>query len=279
MCAWLFSAGAHAQNVEAYRLFTGKGKKTTFEKMARDASKAQVVLFGEYHDDAIGHWMQLKLAQDLHRRGNLVMGAEMFERDTQHLLNAYLAGELEDKEFRDTVHSIWSNYATDYKPLVDFAREQNVPFLATNVPRYMASAVYRGGFEKLEELSDDEKAWLPPLPPPYDASLPGYQAMLEMGMGHGGDNFPKAQAIKDATMGWFIVQNLPDEGVFLHFNGSYHSNNYEGIYWYLNQYATDLNIFTITTVRQEDVSKLLPENRGLADFILVVDEDMTRTYR
>src|SRR5690606_2049928 len=150
---------------------------------------------------------------------------------------------------------------------------------ATNVPRYLASTVYRGGWEALDTLSEKEKGYLPTLPVPYNAELPGYKAMLDMGGAHASETMPMAQAIKDATMAWNIIQNLPGDGVFLHFNGAYHSNNYEGIYWYIHQYAPETTISTISTVRQTDLSKLEEENRGVADFILVVDEEMTRTYR
>lgn len=268
-----------AQEVQAYQIFNKKGKKTSFKKMARDAEKSRVVLFGEVHNDPIAHWLQLKLTQYLHSVADtLVMGAEMFEQDAQAALSDYVSRKIEHDAFLDTVPSVWNNYETDYRPLVDFARENDVKFIATNVPRYLASAVYRGGFEVLDTISDLEKSWLPPLPLLYDPELPGYQAMLEMGGGHGGENFPKAQAIKDAVMGWHIVQNLPESGTFLHFNGTYHSNNFEGIYWYVQQYEAEVEPITIAMVRQKDVGKLEEENEALADYILVVDQDMTTTY-
>lgn len=268
-----------AQEPVPFQLFNAKAKRTDFNKLIKAASSYDVVLFGEYHDDAIAHWLQLKLTKALSEQSPVVLGAEMFERDTQDILNAYLSGSIEEKAFTDSVHSLWNNYATDYRPLVEFAKANKVPFIATNIPRYLASSVYRGGFEVLDTVSDNERSWLPPLPPPYDADLPGYAAMLEMGGGHAGPNFPKAQAIKDATMAWHISQSIPENGVFLHFNGTYHSNNFEGIYWYLNQYAPAKEVLTIATVRQYDLSKLEEEYHGMADFILVVDEEMTRTYR
>ncbi len=268
-----------AQDVQAYQIFNKKGKKTSFTKMARDAEKSRVVLFGEVHNDPIAHWLQLKLTQYLHGVADtLVLGAEMFERDAQTALSDYLAQKIDHDEFIDTVPSVWINYETDYRPLVDFARANDVDFIATNVPRYLASAVYYSGFEVLDTISELEKSLLPPLPLLYDPELPGYQAMLEMGGGHGGENLPKAQAIKDAVMGWHIVQNIPESGIFLHFNGTYHSNNFEGIFWYIQQYLPEVDPLTIAMIRQRDVRKLEVEYEGLADYILVVDQDMTNTY-
>jgi len=72
--------------------------------------------------------------------------------------------------------------------------------------------VYKNGFEIVEDLVEEEQQWIAPLPIPYDADLPGYKAMLGMVEGHDSENFPKAQAIKDATMGSRIVSNWPDSG-------------------------------------------------------------------
>jgi hypothetical protein len=104
--------------------------------------------------------------------------------------------------------------------------------------------------------------------------------MMEMeGMGnHGNENFPKAQAIKDATMAHFILENWSQGKLFLHFNGAYHSDNFESIYWYLKQQNPQLNIITITTVSQRDLSSLEEENEGIADYIICVDNDMTATH-
>ena len=104
----------------------------------------------------------------------------------------------------DSMASLWKNYSTDYAPLVNFAKENNIVFAATNIPRRYASMVAKGGFEILDTISAKEKTWMAPLPIAYDGELPGYKNMLAMMPGHSGENLPKAQAIKDATMAYFI---------------------------------------------------------------------------
>ena len=123
-----------------------------------------------------------------------------------------------------------------------------------------------------------KKNWIAPLPISYDAELPGYKKMMEMMKDHGGPNLPKAQAIKDATMAHFILQNYKPGNLFIHFNGSFHSENYDGIVWYLKNKRPELTYTTITVVSQKDIRKLLDENKNKADFIICVDEDMTTTY-
>jgi hypothetical protein len=130
-------------------------------------------------------------------------------------------------------------------------------------------------------LSDEAKQTMAPLPIPYDPELNCYKAMLTMGdMGgaHANENLPKAQAIKDATMAYFIHKNWKAGVVFLHFNGAYHSDNYESIYWYLKLVAPDIKIMTISTVEQERTSDLNEESVGIADYVICVPATMTKTY-
>ena len=273
-----FVITALAQKNPAYQLYNHKGQKMSYKKLVRKVKKADIILFGEQHDNPIAHWLQLELATSLHDERELMMGAEMIETDNQQFLDQYLAGDIDHKEL-DSLARLWTNYHTDYAPLVNFAKAHQLPFIATNIPRRYASMVYRGGFEVLEGLPRDEKAWIAPLPIDYDANLPGYQKMLEMGGVHGGENLPKAQAIKDATMAQSIHNHFTEGHVFLHFNGSYHSDHYEGILWYLRKLNPDREFITITTVSQADVTKLEDEHKNKADFIICVPENMTRTYR
>ena len=267
----------------AYKLFDSKGKTTKYKNLLKDASGADVVLFGELHNNPIAHWLQVQLTKDLFEEHGekLVLGAEMFESDNQLLLDEYLGELIRESNFENEA-KLWKNYTTDYKPLVGFARQNKIPFIATNIPRRYASVVNQKGFEGLLELQEDALKFIAPLPVQYDAELPGYKAMMEMmgGMGkeQGNANFPKAQAIKDATMAHFILENWSQGKVFLHFNGAYHSNNYEGIVWYLKLAKPELKILTISTIEQDTINKLQDESKGIADYIINVPTDMIKSY-
>ncbi len=267
-----------AQKKPAYTLFNKKGKKVTYKKMIKQLAKADIVLFGEHHDNPIAHWLQFETTKDLAQQRKLTIGFEMIEADNQKQLDDYMANKINQKAF-DTVARLWKNYKTDYKPLVDFAKKNNIKPIATNVPRRYASKIFRGGFKALDTLSAVEKSWIAPLPILYDATLPGYVKMKAMMGGHGGDNLPKAQAIKDATMAYFILKNRKNNQMFIHYNGSYHSDNYEGIYWYLKKKHPELTIITITTEEESNVKKFNKEHKSKADFIIQVVESMTKTYQ
>jgi uncharacterized iron-regulated protein len=266
-----------AQSKPAYVLYNDKGKKVAYKKMIKQLAEKDVVLFGEFHNNPISHWLELSVAKDLAEKKAIIFGAEMFEADNQQALNDYLAGKTTAKGL-DSTARLWSNYKTDYAPLVNFAKEKNAPFIATNIPRRYAALVSKKGFEALDTIPALAKTWMAPLPMDYDSTLPGYVNMMKMMSGHGSSNMPKAQATKDATMAHFILQNLRPDTLFLHFNGAYHSENYDGINWYLKRKRPELKIGTITTISQKSLKTLLAENKGKADFIICVDEDMTSTY-
>ena len=131
----------------AYRLFDERGKRTKYGKLLRAAVGADVVLFGESHNNPIAHWLQNRLARDLAgARGDLTVGMEMFETDQQGVLNDYLAGRAELKNVNAVGEGLWSNFRTDYQPLVDWAKARGYPVVATNTPRRFARQVFRQGF-------------------------------------------------------------------------------------------------------------------------------------
>jgi uncharacterized iron-regulated protein len=278
---FLFVLNVQAQDKPAFKLYNSKGKKTSYKKLLKEAQKADVVLFGEFHNNPISHWLQYEFTKDMGKKRKLVLGFEMIERDNQDELNDYLKGKIDQKAF-DTVARLWNNHKTDYKPLVDYAKNHNISVCACNIPRRYASKVFKNGFEALDSLTIEEKGWIAPIPFPYDAQLPNYVAMTKMEhMKHMPKkmllNMPKAQASKDATMAHFILQYLKKGHLMVHYNGAYHSNDYEGIVWYLRKYRPELKILTITTESVRNVKKFVKDN-AKADFIIQVDEDMTTTY-
>ncbi len=267
----------YSQQKLAYQIFDAKGKKVSYQKMLKQMSNAEIVLFGELHNNPIAHWLQLSTLEDLHQKRALVLGAEMFEADNQHGIDEYIAGAITVKNLSNSVR-LWKNFVTDYKPLLDFAKKNQLKFVATNIPRSYANLVYKNGFKVLDTFPMVYKKWIAPLPIEYDATLPGYQKMVAMAAGHGGENLPKAQAIKDATMAYFILQNSEKDKLFIHYNGTYHSDFFEGIGWYLKRKNPNIKIVTIATAEQENLKSLGKEHKNKATFIIVVDESMTKTY-
>ena len=295
----------------AYKLFREDGKKVKYEKMLEAASEADIVLFGEYHTNPISHWLQLELTTDLFEaKGKaLILGAEMFEADNQLILDEYLAGQITEAKFEEEAR-LWKNYTTDYKPLVLIAKENELTFVATNIPRRYANMVFKRGVLSLDSLSEEALSYMAPLPLEYDTSLNCYKQLMgeakapmgdtigpmgdtispmgesKMPMGskspmggHGSTNMADAQAIKDATMSHFIMEYWQLGKLFIHYNGAYHSDEFESINWFLNRAKPDLKIITISTVSQDDVTYLEEESKGKAEFVIAVPSNMTQTSR
>ncbi len=266
---------------KVYAIYTAEGEEITFAEAVSRMTENNVVLFGEFHDHALIHWLQLKTAEALSENTELVMGGEMFETDGQLLLDEYLMDLVTDKVFEDQAR-LWPNYKTDYKPLLDFAKANDIAFIATNVPRRYASLVARHGLDTLASLPKASQVLLPELPITFSLETPGYEEMLGMmGGGHrmnfDPEHFVQAQALKDATMAENIGRHATGEKTFLHFNGDFHSADYGGIYWYLQQGYPDLKVTSIK-VWSENSPEFQADWKGSGDLIFVVPADFTKTH-
>ena len=273
-----------SQDKPAYVIYTANGKKTTFEKLVESTENKELVLFGEFHDNPISHWLQLELTKEMYAEvgSNLQLGFEMFEQDQQELLSQYLLGNLTAKQFKDTMR-LWPNYATDYAPIIDFAKTNKLFCVASNVQRKYASLLFKKGRKALDTLSLTIKSQMAPIDFIVDTTLSQYKEVYTMGGHMGvnmGMNMVESQAFKDATMAQFIMANpgRKEGSVHLHFNGAFHSDFHQGILWYVQQKQVNIRVLTISTVTQEDVRKLDKEHLGRADFIICVPESMTRTH-
>jgi uncharacterized iron-regulated protein len=282
-----FSLSVSAQDKPAYKVFTGTGKKSDYKDILKDAGKADVVFFGELHDNPVAHWLELEITKDIHadKGKDLILAAEMFETDNQLIIDEYFSDLIKESSFEREVR-LWKNYQTDYKPLISFAKENGLKFVASNIPRRYASLVASGGIEALHKLSPEALKYIAPLPVEYDPELPCYKDMLSMDGAIGGgteskvnENLPKAQAMKDATMARSIVNSRSAGQTVIHYNGSYHSDRHMGIIWYLDKYNPGVKVMTITTVLQDDMDKMNEESLGLADYVIVIPSSMTRTYK
>ena len=270
------------QDKPSFILYNQDGKAVKYSKMMKAIEEADVVLFGENHNNAIIHWLELQVTKSMYEQSKkLTLAAEMFEADDQVLLDEYLAGKYDHKMFSDEA-KLWKNYTTDYKPLLDFAVDNNLSFVAANIPRRYARMVYKRGIESLDSISDETKAFVAPLPIEVDLSLPGYKNMIDNMGSHAPkgaiENMARSQASKDATMAHFILKANNEGNRVLHYNGAYHSNNFDGINHYLRIGNPDINIITISMTDQEDISSLDEDKLNLANYIFAIPKDMTKTY-
>ena len=142
LLACLYAAVSAAQEKPAYRIFTKEGEIADYGIMLKSLVKAEIILVGETHNCPVAHWLEYEIASDIARKysDGLVMGAEMFERDNQLLVDEYTSGLISSDRF-EAEAKLWDNHYTDYAPLLYLARDKELRFVATNVPRRYASFV------------------------------------------------------------------------------------------------------------------------------------------
>ena len=244
-------AQAQAQ-AQAYTITrTRDGATIPLDTLAHELAAADVVVFGEEHDDSLGHRAQLALLVALYRQrpDGLALSMEMFETDHQLVLDEYLAGRIPEEHFaRDG--GLWPNYATDYRPLVEFARHHHLPVIAANAPQRYVSLVNRRGRAALDSLSPSGKTLLPPLP--FDTLDGRYREKFFGLMGghgaHASPNLYHAQNLWDASMAHQIAtaRATPGTRQVLHLCGRFHSDERLGTVEHLRRRAPDLHILTIS---------------------------------
>lgn len=274
----LLSSQVAEFNLNTYAIYDSSGTQISYNHAVNELKTANVILFGELHNDAMIHYAQLRVVKDLMKGNELILGAEFFERDDQLKIDEYTTGLIPERNFESEAR-LWPNYKTDYKPVVDLARDSGLTFIATNVPRRYAALVAKGGLDTLNTLSKEAKSLLPKLPINFSMDTPGYNNMIEMMGGHGAGSTKiiQAQALKDATMAESIANNIVKNTIFVHLNGDFHSANYGGIYWYLKKLNPKLKVKTVKVFSQDSLD-FDPENKGSGDIILVVPTDFTKTH-
>jgi uncharacterized iron-regulated protein len=270
-----------AQPKQAYAIFTSEGKEVDYGKMLKELNDADIIFIGETHNCPVAHWLEYQITSDIIKRSHkgLVLGAEMFETDNQLLVDEYTQGVISSDKF-EAEAKLWDNYWTDYSALLYLAREHSLRFVATNVPRRYASYVKDNGLEALHNLSDEARKLMAPLPIAFEKDsqneeMFGFMQLMG-GKGASESHYVEAQALKDATMAWFISQNF--ERKFIHYNGNFHSDNRGGIIPYLEQYLPGKKIVTICSARQDDIRSLDKENCSRADYMIIAPTDFPMSY-
>ncbi len=268
---------------ENYRIVSTKtGKTVSVKAMVKELSKSDVIFFGEKHDDPVIHSLQQMVLPVLYKqRKNLIVSFEMFERDVQPVVDAYLKGEITQEEFLAQSRP-WGNYATDYAPLLEFAKSNGLKVLAANVPREYAGKVNRNGTDFLANLSESEKAMIAvkitTMPGSYkDHFLQTMSLMTDHGM-PGDVNFMDrlffAQCMKDDTMAESIVRALEasPKSRIIHFNGDFHSQYYLGTVERVKSRAPHLRLAVISYLFTENpgVYRLSSDDQTKGDFIIIL---------
>lgn len=271
----------------AYIIYNSSGKKVSYNNMMKSLSAADICFFGELHNDPISHWLELSLIKDFNeiKKDNLVVGAEMWERDNQIVLDEMLKDEFVDMNTYIASSVLWPNFKGDYLPILKYIQNENIKFIATNVPRRYARIVSRRGEAALDSLSDLAKSYIAPLPIHMDLKDKFYNYIADVFKetqqspmtGGSLTNIVKAQMVKDATMAYSIINNMDKDSFFFHFNGELHSAFSSGIGYYIKHYNPKLKFKTVSIIKKANIFEF-KSKESRADFNIVIPHNMIISY-
>ncbi len=270
-----------AQHYKIYS--TSKQKQVTVDDIVNDMANADVLFFGEEHNDSTGHYLENVLFRKLVEKypGNTALSMEMFETDCQNVLNEYLSGLIREKNFTTEARA-WHNYK-DYRPLIEWAKTNHIPIVAANTPARYANMVNRLGLTSLQQLSTVGQSYLPPLPIDT-ATGPYYEKFVKIMGGHGAIGnmqMYQAQNLWDATMGWSVAKfyNQHKNYKILQLNGGFHSEEKLGAAAQLKKYAPKARILNIAAYTDDsfenpDWSKFTQ----MGDYIILTNPKLSKTF-
>jgi uncharacterized iron-regulated protein len=255
-----------------------------FETMLADLARADAVFVGEQHDDPNTHRLELAIVEGLTRRGvPVVIAMEMFERDVQPDVERYAAGTATEAQFLGSSRP-WPRYASDYRPLIEFARANHLPIIASNVPRRIAADVSKTGMSVVDHLGNDRKLAARESQCPTSGDY--YERFAEMMGDHPAgadtaaaetkarnDRFYFAQCLKDETMGESVADAFQQSArrvTIVHVNGAFHSDFGDGAAGSARRRLPGRRVAVVSILPVADIDALKPDDNDLkrADYLV-----------
>jgi uncharacterized iron-regulated protein len=200
---------------------TARGDTVTPPELAARLDGVRIVFLGESHTDAEFHRVQLRVIQELHKRGRPVLvGLEMYPVPEQPSLDRWSSEKsMAEETFLTESHWYrnWGYHWNYYREIFLFARANGIPMFGVNLPRAAVQTIRMQGFDA---LPPDQRALLPQR---VDLDNAEHQRLFKAFFGpedslHGNMPEPmfqamfRAQCAWDAAMGWNALQALKKHG-------------------------------------------------------------------
>lgn len=273
-----------------YRIYDAKGNASNLEQILNAMGKADAVFLGENHDDAVAHYLQSEIFKGIYenygKQRKIALSMEMFERDVQTILDEYLNDLITEKKFLDDSRP-WNNYKTDYRPLLEFAKQNKLAVVAANAPRRYVNMVSRNGRDSLDGLSKEAKKWLAPLP--YETASEEYSQKFRALMGNmmNGENHSlskilDSQTLWDATMAFSISEFLKrnKNALVINLNGSFHTEKHLGTVEQLLKFHPKTKVLVVTMRYEDDFANFnKAKHSDLGDFVILTDSKVPRSFK
>jgi uncharacterized iron-regulated protein len=281
-----------------YRIYSvALNKEVTLDSIISDMKNYDVLFYGEEHNDSVTHYLEKIIFEKMNKvyKNNLALSMEMFDRDVQPVMNEYLTGFIREKDFKRDVR-VWSNYR-DYRPIIEFAKEQELEVLCANAPSRYTNLAGRKGQEALKGLSKPSQLLFAPLP--YDTARGKYYEKLQLMSSHGpvakqdttkakvpvslmgNFNLVMAQSLWDATMAYSISEYLKKNSSkkVLQVNGRFHSDEGFAIVTQLKKYNPKIKELIISSTSDAAFPDIdWSKYKYLGNYIIITDPAIPKTF-
>jgi uncharacterized iron-regulated protein len=293
-----FAEFVNAQLSEVnYKIYSVKlGKEVTLNEIIEDMANADVLFFGEEHNDSVTHYLEQKTYELMYRKfgAKTTLSMEMFTRDVQAVMDEYLQGGIREKHFQKDAR-VWSNYK-DYRPMVEFAKTNKLPIVCANAAGRYSNLAGRKGQKALMELPTASKKFFAPLP--YDTASGAYYNKLMGLSGHsttpdtekkimpvmsmGGFSLVTAQSLWDATMAYSIAEHLKQNKgqKVMQVNGRFHSDEGFAAVTQLKKYRPKAVALVVSCGSDPAFPNIdWKQYASMGDYIIITDPAVPKTYK
>lgn len=188
-----------------------EGEILNFEQLLDYLEKTRIIFIGETHDQMPHHLVQLRILQNLVKRGHeVVVAMEMFERHQQPILDRWSQGVLDEEEFLKEVRweSLWGMDFQLYQGILKEIKSQKLKLLGLNIERDLVRRVAQNGIEGLVPTEGENL-------PPIDLTDNAYRSYLrsiyqehQEGIAKDFEKFYQAQILWDEAMAETLSQYL-----------------------------------------------------------------------
>ncbi len=274
---------------EDYKIINTKtNKEIVLKEMVDNLGDYDVIFFGEFHENRILHSLEIELLKMFHHNNkNMIVSLEMFERDVQPVLDEYLSDGISEENFLANSRP-WPNYETDYKPLVEYAKENKLTIIAANIPRRYANMISKQGLNALDSLSVEEKKFVTKKHVVFEDEYNerfintmkeemAHSSKMPKGMKMNLDLIYAAQCIKDDTMAESILKyhRIPPRKKVIHFNGDFHSRKHLGTAQKIQVLEPMLKVAVISPLGCENEFTWEDEDLLEGEFLILFKEEIS----
>lgn len=252
-----------SDNTYAIERISYQGASLRFDQMIEQLLENSAVLIGEQHTRMDHHLTQLAILKAMHQRHpNLAVGVEWFQQPFQPVLDAFIAGRINEVEMlRQTeYYERWRYDYRLYRPIMAYARQHRIPVIALNAPVELTSQI---GEQGLASLSEAQRQQLPAvIHPPSEA----YRQQLQAIFAHHHlpanriEHFITVQRVWDETMAANSVKylNAHPESKMIVMAGVGHIAHDDGIAQDMKRASPSLELSRIASIDQQAIDDALP---------------------